>query len=180
MPVCRGIDQRFQHGGGVGRQNGPRTAPRVRVAARTRPQCGEQTDLERSGNTHGMFQPRGIGRRPEVRCCRLQRYRARQRDGIHAAIAEPPVNDHRQFRCQDRLAPCNRCLGDVSRADRTGPARRKPGHILGTVERAAGILRIGPRLQPPPADIGIERLRPHTEQADRLLRTDPRHASSIY
>ena len=36
-PLGGGIDQRFQHSRGVCRQNGPRTAPRVRVVSRPRP-----------------------------------------------------------------------------------------------------------------------------------------------
>ena len=163
QPAARGMPDRRQ----AGQRREGRAAPGRRGAARPgRPGAGEVDRLPRVPQ-----QSRRV----------LQAGRARQRHDIPAAIVGPALEEGAQRRRDAGLGAEQRVGGDglVLAAGLLAP--RQAGDVLGAVEAAARVRRVGHDLQLAPADIGIDRLRPHSQEPAGLVHRHPRahrHPSS--
>ncbi len=92
----------------------------------------------------------------------FQCFGLRQPRCVPAAIEQPPARHGRNRRGQNRLAPGDGVGADFGNLATARLARRQGGDVAGAIMAAAGIDGIGARLNPPAADVGIERLRTHT------------------
>jgi hypothetical protein len=163
------------------RQTGP--SPRGRVARRPAGQQGEDAG---AGCWSLWNDARGavLERHPVAAAQQsrhlFQRLGLRQLGGVPAPIVQPPVHHGGDGRGQHRLAPGDGVLRHQLRLAIARLAGLQTGDVVGQIEALARIVAIGPGLDPSPADIGVERLRPHPKPRLGLRRRDPLgHVDSI-
>ena len=173
----RRIDHGFQQVGGLHGKSQRRAASRRWFSAGA---GGQDQEQARPGAVGGgwFWAPRGFQRRAMTATQQpadvLQRQATLgQFGGVAAAIPEPSACHRRDRRRQHRLAPGDGFGGDVG-----GPASARlllgqGGDIRGAIEAAARVLRMGGGLDPAPADIGVEGLRPDPQPFQHLIRVQP-------
>jgi len=90
-----------------------------------------------------------------------------------SAITKPAPVHGGNFGGDDRLTPGDGAGGDAFGALAARPAQGQGFDIFAAVQALSRIGRVGPGLDAAPADLGVQRLRAHMHQSERLIAGQP-------
>ncbi len=92
---------------------------------------------------------------------------------IYATVPEPTARDSGDAGSEHRIAPRDRLRGNTLIARSAALVGRKPAYVARVIKATPRIVWVGPRADPFAGNVGVKRLRAHSEQGQCVRGAQP-------